>query len=244
MNASATSIPQKKVSVLLIIGIVLCPIIFVWFLLAKGYSERARAFGLGWLFVFILIAFLKDKPPSSNNNQSTSSQVTATSKPVNNLAQDTLAIQQIEQRIKDNKESLKKFYSSSNSVSQATTDIIQLSMIKSENSKKDSPVENKTLSKRAEKLLPSLEQQSRIMYASSVEEAFMKNGLDIKVSATSKESKQLRFVYALMSQPLVYKFQNEMKIDKHSAMMGFSKLVFSNGFESSLGETWTIDLKS
>jgi hypothetical protein len=244
MNVSATAIPQKKVSILLIIGIFLCPIIFVWFLLSKGYSERARAFGLGWLIAFLLIAFLRDKPASTDSNQAGSSQVAATSKPVNNLPQDTLAVQQIEQRIKDNKESLKKFYSTSDSVTQVTTDIIQLTMIKSENSKSDSSAENKALGKRAGKLLPQLEQQSRTMYASSLENSFMKNGLDFKVSATGKELKQLRLVYALMSKPLVYKFQNDMKIDSQATMMGFSKLVFTNGFESDLGETWTIDLKS
>jgi hypothetical protein len=46
-----------------------------------------------------------------------------------------------------------------------------------------------------------------------------------------------------MSQPLVYKFQNEIKVNEQASKLGFTKLVYTNGFESELGNTWTIDLK-
>lgn len=45
-----------------------------------------------------------------------------------------------------------------------------------------------------------------------------------------------------MSQPLVYKFQNEIKLDEQAEKLGFTKLVYTNGFESALGQTWTVDL--
>lgn len=41
----------RKVSRPLFIGILLLPPIFVWFLLKRGYSSRAQAFGVAWLGV-------------------------------------------------------------------------------------------------------------------------------------------------------------------------------------------------
>jgi hypothetical protein len=66
--------------------------------------------------------------------------------------------------------------------------------------------------------------------------------MDVKARALGKEKKQLRIVYALMSQPLVYKFQNEIKLNEQATKVGFSKLVYTNGFESRFGQTWTVDL--
>lgn len=240
MSALVTSIPPKKVSILLILGIIICPLIFVWFLFSKGYSDQARGRGLAYLLIYVLFTFFKDEMSPPKNRPV----VNASPVAVSLIGQDTLAVEQIEKRINENKVSLKKFYSSADSVNQATTDIIQLTMIKNENSKNPGAVESKALAKRAENLLPQLQQQTRTMYASSIEESFVKNGLDISVKATGRESKQLRMIYALMSKPLVYKFQNDMKIEKQATVMGFSKLVFTNGFESELGQTWTIDLKS
>jgi hypothetical protein len=65
----------------------------------------------------------------------------------------------------------------------------------------------------------------------------------IRVKAIGGGNKTLRLTYALMSKPLVYKFQNEIKLDEQARDAGFSKLVFTKGFDSSLGQTWTINLK-
>lgn len=48
--------PTRKVSLLLIIGIIFLPIIFVWFLLRKGYSTTARVIGFGWLVLSFILA--------------------------------------------------------------------------------------------------------------------------------------------------------------------------------------------
>lgn len=45
----------KPVKPLLIVGIVLLPIIFVWALLEKGYSKQARTFGFSWLLFCLLV---------------------------------------------------------------------------------------------------------------------------------------------------------------------------------------------
>lgn len=39
----------------LIIGVVLLPWLFVWFLLRKGYSMNARLFGFGWFFLIFVL---------------------------------------------------------------------------------------------------------------------------------------------------------------------------------------------
>ena len=76
-----------------------------------------------------------------------------------------------------------------------------------------------------------------------MEQIFIKSGMDAKVSAAGANKTRLRLVYALMSQPLVYKFQNDFKLDEQARTFGFASLEYTNGFESPLARTWTVDLK-
>jgi len=46
----------RSVSLLLIIGVLLVPYVFAWFLLGKGYSQRARVVGLGWMTLIVGLA--------------------------------------------------------------------------------------------------------------------------------------------------------------------------------------------
>ncbi|APP86436.1 hypothetical protein BI317_22170 [Xanthomonas hortorum pv. gardneri] len=62
--------------------------------------------------------------------------------------------------------------------------------------------------------------------------------MDVKVTASGAKKDQLRLRYVLMSQPLVYKFQNEMKINDQARVFGFKKIIYSDGYD----ETWTVDL--
>ncbi len=50
---------SKSVSFLLGFGIVLCPYIFCWMTLSKGYSLKSRAVSFGWLALVILILMPK-----------------------------------------------------------------------------------------------------------------------------------------------------------------------------------------
>ncbi|MFT3800803.1 MAG: hypothetical protein QM766_06230 [Burkholderiaceae bacterium] len=157
------------------------------------------------------------------------------------LAEQTKTVTEIERRLKDNTERLKKYYASADQVKQASTDIIRLALIKGTYAdSKES--DQKALGRRAARLLLQVEQQARMLYASSLEEVFVKSGMDAQVSATGKDKRRLRISYALMSQPLFYKFQNEIKIGRQAAPLGFTQIVHTNGFESSLGKTWTVDL--
>lgn len=158
------------------------------------------------------------------------------------VAQEKQALAEVEQRIKGNAAKLGKFYASPEQVKQASDDIVRLAIIKGMYG--DSKVtEERALSQRAERLIPKVARQSRELYASTVAEIFVKSGMDARVSAVGGEKKTLRIAYALMSQPLVYKFQNDIKLDEQARYLGFSKLIYTDGFGSSLGKTWAIDLK-
>lgn len=47
----------RKMSVLLIIGVVVFPLLFAWFTLRKGHTTKAKAFSFGWLIFCLVVAF-------------------------------------------------------------------------------------------------------------------------------------------------------------------------------------------
>ncbi|MGA4853975.1 DUF4236 domain-containing protein [Acinetobacter haemolyticus] len=51
---------ERKVSILLGIGIFILPYIFAWFTLREGYSKPARFISFGWLLFLIFFGMLKD----------------------------------------------------------------------------------------------------------------------------------------------------------------------------------------
>lgn len=62
-----TVVAGRRVSIPLFIGIFLVPLIFVWFLLRKGYSVLARVLGFGW-FALVILAVVSapdSKAPSA-----------------------------------------------------------------------------------------------------------------------------------------------------------------------------------
>jgi hypothetical protein len=248
-TVAAAEAPKRKVGILLFIGLLVLPIISVWFLLRKGHSTPARVLGFSWFLIFLLWLPNRDRPSADTSSTTSVASAPATpaasapKEPVNRIAEDTHAIAQIEQRLKDNRESLKKYYATPEKVKQANADILRLTLAKVAYGENGKTKEEKALGQKAAALIPQVSQQAREMYASSIEEIFIKNGMDAQVSTRGAEKKELRISYALMSQPLVYKFQNEIKISEQAAPLGFTKLVYTNGFESSLGKTWTIDLR-
>nr|AAX24151.1 hypothetical protein [Xanthomonas campestris pv. vitians] len=153
------------------------------------------------------------------------------------LAQSKTTVDEIESRLKENAEKLKKYYSTTDQVKEATSDLIKLAVVKG--LYRESKVkEEKGLGSRADSLITKVSQQQRSLYASTAEEIFVKNGMDVKVTASGAKKDQLRLRYVLMSQPLVYKFQNEMKINDQARVFGFKKIIYSDGYD----ETWTVDL--
>lgn len=51
---------ERKVSILLGIGIFIMPYIFAWFTLREGYSKLARFISFGWLLFLMFIGMQKD----------------------------------------------------------------------------------------------------------------------------------------------------------------------------------------
>lgn len=51
--------PERKVSILLGIGIFMMPYIFAWFTLREGYSKPARFISFGWLFFLVFVNIQK-----------------------------------------------------------------------------------------------------------------------------------------------------------------------------------------
>lgn len=60
---------EKKVSLLLAVGIVFMPYIFSWFLLKDGYSKKARTWGLGWAAIIILMYFSGERNSIGSKKQ-------------------------------------------------------------------------------------------------------------------------------------------------------------------------------
>lgn len=154
--------------------------------------------------------------------------------PTQVLAEAEGTVSGIELKLQRNIDWMKKYYATNDQVNEATSDLVKLALIQGMYAK-STVKQEKSLSKHADSLGAHLSRQQRILYASSAEEIFIKNGMDIKVSALGKNNDQLRLKYVLMSKPLVYKFQNEMKLDEQARVFDFKKIIYTDGYES----TWT-----
>lgn len=160
----------------------------------------------------------------------------------NKVTSDDNKMKEMENRTNDLRSKMKKYYANADDVKQSIQDVAVLTIAKEAYSTRKNETEKRIYSKTAS-LLPKVQTTLRDAYASSVEEIFVRTGMDAQVRATGDNKKTLRIKYALMSQPLVYKFQNEIHIDEQAKAAGFTKLLYTNGFESSLGRTWTVSLK-
>ena len=153
------------------------------------------------------------------------------------LAESQKTVSEIESRLKQNADRLKKYYGTPDQVKEATADLIKLAVVQGLYEKSEK-AEEKKLGAKAANLIPTVSQQQRTIYASATEEIFVKSGMDVKVSASGTKKDQLRLKYVLMSQPLVYKFQNEVKLPQQARVLGFKKIIYSDGYN----ETWNVDL--
>lgn len=79
MSQTIPSIPQKKVGLLLSVGIILVPIVFAWVLLRNGYSRTAKILGFTWLAIGTFAISIDDGESNSGNLKSISPTTTSTS---------------------------------------------------------------------------------------------------------------------------------------------------------------------
>lgn len=136
---------------------------------------------------------------------------------------------------------LKTYYGTADDVRELNQNVTLLTIVKAAYTNSTEPSQKRIYSK-VSALLPKMESTLRDTYASSIEEILVKNGMDIRVNAVGDGKKTLRLKYALMSRPLIYKFQNEVNLDSQAKAIGFKRVVYTNGFESDLGSTWTVKL--
>jgi hypothetical protein len=73
---------EKKVGLLLGIGIFFMPYIFSWFLLRDGHSTKARVLGLGWMAIIISMVFFSPKNIPTSQNNTTPSLAATQAQPV------------------------------------------------------------------------------------------------------------------------------------------------------------------
>lgn len=170
-------------------------------------------------------------PPKSTPNESTKTE------PATAFTESKEIIEEVEARLKSNSEHLKKYYGTPSQVKQATADLVKLAVIKGLY-EKSGKKEEKNLGARATALILRVSQQQRTIYASATEEIFVRSGMDVRVTANGAKKDQLNLKYVLMSKPLVYKFQNEVKLSDQARVLGFKKIIYSDGYDTS----WTVDL--
>ncbi|QQQ01012.1 hypothetical protein [Lysobacter enzymogenes] len=157
--------------------------------------------------------------------------------PAAKLTEAVQTVDGVEARLKENAQKLKKYYGTKSQLEDSTADLLKLGLVRAQYEKSKVKAE-RALAARADALFTKVGQQQRTIYASTIEENFIKNGLDIRTSVEGSKKDHLRLKYVLMSKPLVYKFQNEMKLDEQAKVFGFTKLIYSDGYN----ESWTVDL--
>lgn len=167
----------------------------------------AVVFGLVFLSAVLRGCSGETAPPASSTSDSTTAAPVASTTPAKVdpaavLVESKGRVAEAEARLKENTTRLKKYYGTPHQLEQATKDMIHLAVVKGLYA--DSKVkEEQSLSRRADALISKVAKQQRAIYASTAEEIFVKNGMDVSVSASGAKSDQLRLKYVLMSQPLV-----------------------------------------
>jgi hypothetical protein len=149
-------------------------------------------------------------------------------------------LSQIEVRLKENAKSLGKFYGTPDQLARARQDInILADVFKFWYDDSMKSKEAKAIRQRADVLLNKVSEQARQIYASALENGFLKKDIEMTVGAIGKDKKQLRFSYALMSKSLAYQTQNS-EIIMQAAELGFTKVIYTN---SITGDSWTYNMK-
>ena len=138
--------------------------------------------------------------------------------------------------------SLKGYYGTPGQLEKCSADIKALADIAALYKAHGTTGAHRSVSEMALAQMRRVQSTSRSVFASTMEETFMKKGLDIRFTTSGPENKILRLTYVLMSQPMVYQFQNEMKLPVMAQGIGFSRIIYSNGAGGSLGKSWTVDL--
>jgi hypothetical protein len=78
----------------------------------------------------------------------------------------------------------------------------------------------------------------RTEYAKNMERSLLEDYMDMTVSAEGPKKTTLRIQWVRMSRPLVYNFMNNSETTDRFRALGFKKVLFTDGYNSS----WLYDL--
>ena len=151
---------------------------------------------------------------------------------------DAQMLDEIEARMKSQREKLKRFYATASDLSEIEADALTVVVIRAKGAAEGADAATKADASRAGKLARPLVELQREIFASVTENAFMKDGLDMDVDAVNREKKTLRVRYVLMSRALSYQLHNQGRLGELAAGQGFSRVVYAD----TSGSTWTYAL--
>lgn len=144
----------------------------------------------------------------------------------------------VEQRVKQVKEKLGKYYATKEDVSSLFTNVVALKITEDVYKNSAEPSDRKFAVKLSA-VITKAEAVMREAHASALEEAFISTGMDARVSAMGSNKSTLRVKYVLMSQPLVYKLQRDGLVSVRANELGYKKVLYTDGYDN----TWTVDLR-
>jgi len=164
--------------------------------------------------------------------------VTPPKSPKEILSENQATINTTEARLKEYRKKMQTHYPGEDWIQNLSSDLVKMVFI--ETNYKDSKDKSEiATSKKASSLIKQIAQLQRSVFASTMEQKMMEKGFNMDVKALGRTKTSLQLKFALMSKALVYNFRNEGNIDQTAKRLGFKKIIFTDGFDS----TWTVDLK-
>jgi len=195
----------------------------------------------------IILFFLGSIASSINKNQNTTNSINTTN--TTNVTNSTNATNsnqwsmnkcnEIEKRIVEYRQGLKKYYPNEDMLTQLNNDIIALVAIqvyyeKSNNNNKI----KKDVYLKSKQLLPKVVFLRKLVFAKNLEGKMLEDGHDMTIDVKGKNGDILKFKWALMSRPFVYQIATKTNFLDNAKNCEFKKVIFTDGFDSS----WTYDL--
>ncbi|MDD5154305.1 MAG: hypothetical protein PHR03_06530 [Desulfovibrionales bacterium] len=150
---------------------------------------------------------------------------------------DSEILAEIENRLNEYQRKLKGYYPNDDMLKTLSEDVVKLVILETGYTRPENETQKKTLAK-AKLLRLRVEVLKRDVYAQTLERAMLDKGFNTEVRAKGANKQVLEYKYALMSKALAHKLSNEGRTLESAKNMGFTKVIFTDGFNSS----WMYDL--
>lgn len=144
---------------------------------------------------------------------------------------------EIETKLKGYEKHVKDYYPDEDMLRTLNADSSALFVLEVGYAKPDNETQKKTLAK-AKTLRSKVDILRREVYAETVERAMLEKRINAEVEAKGTNKSTLQYKYALMSKATAYKMLEEGVIFETAKNLGFTKIIFTDGFRG----TWTVDI--